>query len=77
MDIPRIYHGYTSIDIPYISMYIRGIYMMDIHGYLCIYQIYPPRWIYLVYPWIYMDILGISIRTAYTWDIHGIFHVYT
>jgi hypothetical protein len=29
MDIPHIYHGYTSNDIPCISMDIRGIYMMD------------------------------------------------
>ena len=47
MDIhgyPRdIDQGYTSIDIPCISMDIRGIYMMDIHGYPCIYHVlYPP-----------------------------------
>ena len=50
--------------------------MMDIHGYPCIYQVYPPRWIYMVHPWINMDIPGISMRTAYTWDIPGIFHIY-
>ncbi len=55
-------------------MDIRGIYMMDIHGYPCIYHVYPLRWIYMVYPWISEYILWISFRTAYTWDIHGIFH---
>jgi hypothetical protein len=32
MDIPRIYHGYTSNDIPCISMDIPPIYLVDIHG---------------------------------------------
>jgi hypothetical protein len=72
--VPRIYHGYTSIDIPCISMDIRGIYMMDIHGYPCIYHVYPPRWIYMVY--ISMDIL---VHLGYPRDIDqdGIYMGYT
>ena len=32
MDIPRIYHVYTSSDIPWIYKDIHGISFMDIHG---------------------------------------------
>ena len=82
MDIPRIKHGYTSIDIPCISMYIRGIYMMDIHGlcdgYLCIYHVYPPRWIYIVYPWISEYIPWISNHYYRSGrHIHGIYMEYS
>jgi hypothetical protein len=76
MDIPRIYHGYTSIDIPCISMYIRGIYMMDIHGYPCIPGISTP----LDIPGISMNIHGYprdidedGIYMGYTWNIPCIY----
>ncbi len=65
MDIPRIYHGYTSIDIPCISMDIRGIWIsmyipgistpLDIHGISMDIHGYPrdidQDGIYMGYPW--------------------------
>ncbi len=70
MDIPRIYHAYTSNDIPGISMDIPGIYCVDIHG------------ISMDIPCIFtsMDISKDipSIFHAYVGHlhIHGIYHVY-
>ncbi len=57
MDIPRIYHVYTSNDIPCISMDIPGIYLVDIRG------------ISMDIPFIYtpLDIHGISMEN---WKYH-------
>jgi hypothetical protein len=81
MDIPRIYHGYTSNDIPCISMDIPGIYLVDIHGISMdiprISTLLDIHGISELYPWISVYIPCISVRTAYTWDIHGISHAYT
>ncbi len=72
MDIPRIYHGYTSIDIPCISMDIRGpcisiMYIpristpLDIHGISMDIHCYP------------MDIDQDGIYMGYTWNIPCIY----
>ncbi len=67
MDIPHIYHVYTSNDIHGISMDLPRIYLVDTqalasirgHGGIsmdipCIIIIvYPLRWISIEYPWIY------------------------
>ena len=57
MDIPRIYHGNTSNDIPCISMDTPRMYLVE--------------WIYVVYPWIYhvypMYIGQDGIYMGYTW----------
>ncbi len=82
MDIPRIYHGYMSNDIPWISMDIPRIYLVDIHGIsMDIPRISTPLDIHgifmdiQVYP---MYIGQDGIYMGYTWGIvHGISHVYT
>jgi hypothetical protein len=74
MDIPRIYHGYTSNDIPCISMDIPRIYLVDIHGKsMDIPGISTP-----------LDMRGVSMDIPCTSQvyrsgrhIHGIFVVYT
>ncbi len=74
MDIQRIYHVYTSKDIPCIYMDIPRIYLVDIPG------------ISMEIPCIstMLDIHGsttyipcILVRTAYTWNIRGIYQAYT
>jgi hypothetical protein len=74
MDIPCVYHLYTSNDIPCISLDIPCIYLLDIHG------------ISKDIPCIStpMDIHGISmdiprIYHVYVGRLHryGIYHVYT
>jgi hypothetical protein len=76
MDIPRIYHGYTSNDIPCISMDIPRIYLVDIRDISI--MMYIPR---ISTPF---DIHGIfmyipCIFHVYRSErhIHGIYVVYT
>ncbi len=74
MDIPRIYHGYTSNDVLCISMDIPRIYLVDIHGI----SMDIPRISTL------LDIRGISMNISCISHvyrsgrhIHGVYVVYT
>jgi hypothetical protein len=74
MDIPRIYHGYTSNDIPCISMDIPRIYLVDIP---CISMYIPRISTPLDICGIPMDIPCISHVYRPGRHIHGIYVVYT
>jgi hypothetical protein len=82
MDIPRIYHVYTSNDIPCISMDIPRIYLVDIRGYIHGYTMYIHSVGYAWYIHGYIHgyttyIPYILVRTSYTWNIHSIYQAYT
>ncbi len=83
MDIPRLYHVYTSndMDIPHISeVDIRSI-SMDI---TCISTLFDSHGKSMDIPSLFhvfheytMYIPFILVRTTYTWNIHGIYQAYT
>ncbi len=80
LDIPHLYHGYTSIDIPCISMYIHGYTWYIYDGYTWISMYIPRISTPLDIPGISMDIHGYPrdidqdcIYMGYTWNIPCIY----
>jgi hypothetical protein len=77
MDIPRIYHVYTSSDIPCIYKDIPCISSMHIHG-ISLDTMYIHVIGYTMYIHGYtMYIPDILVTFQYVRDIHGIYQVYT
>ncbi len=74
MDIPRIYHVYTSSDIPCIYKDIPCISSVEIHGISLDIQCISTT---LDIPCIYMDIPRIYQAYWWHWHMPGIYMVYT
>ncbi len=69
-NMPGIYHAYVVLP------HMPGICLLN----PWLYHVYPSDWIYMVYPWIFLDIPCISIKyvQCIPMDIHGIsLDVYT